>query len=119
MKLINGSLEQIAEIAEETVNPVDDYRNQDWSDVRRRQASRYTFLQAKNAQPARIEIETVDEVVKYQGTMQTYTYWLETDGAWHALRKNWSERESTRIKFLGKRQEHLIWDEQRKRFVNE
>ena len=116
MKLIDGSFRQIAEITEETVNPVDGYERADWSDVKRRQASRYTFIQTKNDAPAHVEIEVTDEVVKYEGTRPSYSYWLETDGAWHALRKSWNERQASQIKLLGIRREYLVWSEQEKRF---
>ncbi len=119
LKLIDGSLREVAEITEETIDPVDEYRNSDWSDVKRRGSCRYNFLQAKMGAPARIEIDVTDEVVKYQGARLAYNYWLETDGAWHTLKRNWNERESTQLKLLNRRRELLVWNEQEQRFANE
>jgi hypothetical protein len=119
LKLIDGSLEQVAQIDEERVEPADEYRGADWSEVKHRQMSRYTFLRETQQpeQPARIQIETTDEVIKYEGAAPAYTYWLETDGAWHASRKNWSTRAATRLKLLNASHEQLVWNEQEKRFV--
>ena len=87
LKLINGTLEQIAEFTEETIQPLEGYREPDWPDVKRREVSRYTFLPESTGQAARLRIETLDEAIKYSGAPPAYTYWLETDGAWHASRK--------------------------------
>lgn len=116
LKLIDGSLEQIAEIEEETITPLDQYRGPDWGDVRQRRINRYVFLRGR---AARLQIESSSEVIKYSGNAPTYTYWLETDGAWHVSRKHWRARPAERIKFLGSHTEQFAWDEQRKRFVKD
>jgi hypothetical protein len=119
LKLLNGSLEQVAEIEEERVEPVEAYRGSDWSAVKHRRTSSYTFLQDAQAagEPPRIQIETTDEVIRYRGSAPVYSYWLETDGAWHASRKNWHARTATRLRLLSVGQKQLVWKEQERRFV--
>jgi len=114
LKLNGDSLNQIAEIDEVSVEPLRDYQGSDWSDVRRRQATRFTF---KQGSVPRIQVETTDEVIKFSGSAPNYSYWLETDGSWHALQRNWTARVATRQRLLGVTQEQLVWNEQEKRFV--
>jgi len=117
LKLNQGALEQIAQLDEETVEPVAEYCESDWSDIKRRRTSHYTFLQKAQGQPARIQVETTEEVIKYSGPVASYTYWLETDGGWHARQRNWSARPATRVKLIGVGQEQLVWNGQERRFV--
>jgi hypothetical protein len=117
LKLRQNTLEQVAEIDEETIEPASGYHGSDWNNVKRRQTSRYTFVPEKPDQLAHIQIETTDEVINFSGLAPTYTYWLETDGAWHALQRHWSARPATRVKLLGTGQEELVWNEPEGRFI--
>ena len=117
LKLDHGALKQIAELDEETVEPVNDYHGPDWNDVKHRRTSHYTFVHEQPEQPPRIQIEATEETVKFHGLAPSHGYWLETDGAWHALQRNWSARPAARIKLLGVAPQQLVWSEQERRFV--
>jgi hypothetical protein len=119
LKLIDGALVQVAELSEETITPAEDYAKADWSDVKRRETTRLTFLPASGGDSARLRLATQEELVKYSGSTPSYTYWLETDGAWHVARKQWRARAAARLRLLGQRTHELVWDEQRKRFIEE
>jgi hypothetical protein len=117
LKLINGSLKEIAVFEEESIEPLEDYHARDWSVVRRRKATHYTFMGDSLRPHTSVNLQTTDEVIKYTGAAPAYTYWLETDGGWHAAHKNWTARPSERLKLLGTQTEQLTWSEQEKRFV--
>jgi hypothetical protein len=117
LKLMDGSLKEIAAFEEESIEPLEDYHARDWSEVRRRKATHYTFTGDSLRQHTWLNLETTDEVIKYKGAAPAYSYWLETDGNWHAAHKNWTARPSEKLKSLGSHTEQLIWNEQQKRFV--
>jgi hypothetical protein len=119
LKLTDGALTQIAEFTEESIKPVEDYREADWSDVKLRDATRYTFLPESSGKDARLRLATQEEIIKYSGASPAYTFWLETDGAWHNSRKQWRERPSARLRLVNNHTRELIWDGQRKRFIEE
>ena len=119
LKLIDGSLEQVAEFEEEAIRPLAEYHEPDWSNVKHHQMTRYTFLPETQDKAARLQLEVFDEVVKYSGAAPIYTYWLETDGAWHASRKHWRSRPAERSKLLHTRKQEFVWDEQRRKFVKD
>jgi hypothetical protein len=117
LKLINGALVQVAEFDEEEIAPVADYRGADWNDVKQRTTTHYTVVPATGKSAAQLRLDTRSELIKYDGAAGEYTYWLETDGAWHALTKHWHTRPAVRLQQLTGHTENLIWDEQRQRFV--
>jgi hypothetical protein len=119
LKLTDGALTQVAEFTEESIKPVEDYSEADWSDVKLLEATRYTFLPAANGQSARLQLSTREEMIKYSGVPSAYSFWLETDGAWHTARKHWRERKSARLRLLNNRTRELVWDERRQKFVEE
>lgn len=119
LRLTGGSLSEVASFTEESITPVDGYKGADWSDVKLRAATRYSFLPQSDGRPARLRLWTQEEVVRYLGQPPSYTYWLETDGAWHNARKHWRERASIRLRDVGQRTIELVWDDGRKRFVEE
>jgi len=119
LKLIDGSLQQIAGFTEDEITPLEDYREPDWSNVKHHLVRHYNFVQGTAAQAARLHIETVNDVIKYSGTAPVYTYWLETDGAWHTSRKHWSARPAVCLKLLDSHIEEFIWNEERKKFVED
>ncbi|HEV7859692.1 MAG TPA: hypothetical protein VGO91_13835 [Pyrinomonadaceae bacterium] len=117
LKLINGSLKEIAVFEEESIKPLSEYHAPDWSEVRQRSLTRFAFAREAAGPAPRLNLETTDEVIKYKGAAPAYTYWLETDGGWHAAHKNWTARPSEKLKPLGSHTKQLIWNEQEKRFV--
>jgi len=119
LKLMDGALVQVAEFTEESIEPVEHYAEADWSDVKQRDTTRYISLAESNGEKAKLRLETQAEIVKYSGSPAAYRYWLETDGAWHVVKKQWRTRDAARLRFLNKRTHELVWDEQRKRFIEE
>lgn len=119
LKLLDGALVQVAEFTEESIKPVEGYTGADWNDVKRRDTTRSVFLPPSRGQSARLRLETLEEVIKYSGSPASYTYWLETDGAWHGAKKQWRKRDAARLRLLDTATHDLVWDEQRKRFIQE
>jgi hypothetical protein len=58
-----------------------------------------------------------DEIIKFNGAAPRYSYWLETDGSWHARESNWNRRPATRVKVLNVSKDELKWNPQEGRFV--
>ncbi len=116
LKLIDGTLAQVAEFTEEEIKPVAGYRGADWNAVKERTTTRYRAMPATTGRAPLLQLETVDEVIKYEGVAPLYTYWLETDGAWHALAAHWRTRPAERVKLLAMRTEYLSWDGAQQRF---
>jgi hypothetical protein len=117
LKLFNGALTQIAEFNEEEVRPVAAYHGADWSDVKERAVTRYTVVPVSAHAAPQLRLATTRELIKYSAPAPIYTYWLETDGAWHALTRHWRTRPAVRLKALADRMETFIWDEGRRRFI--
>ncbi len=117
LKLFDGALEQVAEFTEEEIKPVAGYRGADWSAVKQRTTTRYAIVPAVAGSAPRLRLNTTAEVIKYNGVAPLYTYWLETDGAWHALAEHWRTRPLERLKLLDTRTEYLSWNEPQRRFV--
>ena len=119
LKLMDGALVEVAEFTEESIKSVEDYSEADWNDVRQHETTRYTFIPESNGNVARLRLETQAEIIKYSGAPPTYTFWLETDGAWHTARKQWRERDAQRIRLVKSNTRELVWDDGQKRFVEE
>ncbi len=122
LKLNGGAFTQIAEFAEEEIKRVTDSRaaefyKADWDAVRQRTATRYTLLPASVGIAPRLRLDTSTEVVKYSGSPPVYTYWLETDGAWHVLARHWRTRTAARLKLLDTSAQNFVWDEAHRQFV--
>jgi hypothetical protein len=115
LKLMGGALKEVAEFTEESLAPVEGYSGADWSDVKLREVTQHTFLPDEHE--ARLRLAMKGEVVRYSGAPPAYTYWLETDGAWHAARKHWREREAVRIRLVSDRTRELVWNEEQQRFI--
>lgn len=111
LRLNGDALTQVAEIEEETIEPVRDYSGTDWSDVKRHRVSNIAF------QGSSIRNEVTEEIIKLNGAAPRYSYWLETDGSWHARESNWSRRPATRVNLLAVSTEVLHWNSQEGRFV--
>lgn len=117
LRLSGDVLTQVAEIEEEAIEPVSGYQGSDWSDVKRHRVNKYSFLDDREFQGANIENEVTEEIIKLSGAAPQYSYWLETDGSWHARQSNWSRRASTRVKFLGVSTKVLLWNSAEGRYV--
>ena len=119
LRLAGGALAEVASFTEESITPVEGYSGADWSDVKLRETTRYAFLRPADGRPERLSLWTQGEVIIYSGARPSYTYWLETDGAWHTARMHWRGRASVRLRDAGQRTRDLVWDDSRQRFVEE
>ena len=117
LRLDRGQLVEIAEIDEEILEPVKDYAGADWSDVKRKQSSSITFAPGSASAKPLMQIETTTSLIKLSGAIPFYSYWLETDGTWHARRRNWSARSSQQLKVLDVIKQSLVWNASEGRFV--
>jgi hypothetical protein len=119
LRLTDGALAEVAEFNEEEIKPVEGYREANWSDVKLRDTTSYIFLPEADGKGAHLRLATKEEMIIYSGTTPDNTFWVETDGAWHNERKQWRERPAVRLRLVGEYTRELIWDDERKRFVEE
>jgi len=117
LRLNGDALTQIEEIEEEAIEPISGYDGPDRNDVKRHRVNKYSFLDGRAFQGATITNEMTDEIIKLNGTAPRYSYWLETDGSWHARESNWSRRAATRVKVVNVTRQSLVWNSQEGRFV--
>lgn len=117
LRLDRGQLVEIAQFDEEILEPVAEYVHTDWSDIKQKQTTRVTLPDLALANPA-IQIETTTALIKLRGSIPSYSYWLETDGTWHARNRNWSARTSDQLKVLGIDRKQLVWSASEARFVS-
>jgi hypothetical protein len=117
LALVGEHLEQVAEIEEETIEPVEGYTGSDWSEVKRRSEASYTFTPQTANAPARLRVERVNELVRYSGVAPSNVYWREGDGVWHQAQKHWRARKCAVIKRASGVEEQFVWSEQKSRFV--
>ena len=117
MRLKGDVLRQVAEVEEESFEPVAGYDGPDWSDVKRHRINRPLYSYEREGEGANILSEVTEEIVKLNGVTPQYSYWLETDGSWHARQSNWSRRPATRVKLLSVSSETVEWNPQEGRFV--
>lgn len=117
LRLSGDALIQVAEVEEEKIEPVSGYNGPDWSDTKRRRINKYSFTSDIAYQGATLTSEVTEEIIKLNGAAPRYSYWLETDGGWHARESNWSRRPATRVNLLGVSTEFLHWNSQEGRFV--
>ena len=109
---LNGDvLTPVAELEEETIEPVAGYNGSDWSNVKRHRVSNITFNDNG------IRNEVTEEIIKLNGAAPRYSYWLETDGSWHARESNWSRRPSKCVSKPIVSTENFVWNLQEGRFV--
>jgi hypothetical protein len=117
LRLSGDALTPIAEIEEEAIEPVRGYDGPDWSDTKRHRINRYNFSYDIPSERGVIDNNITEEIIKLNGVAPRYSYWLETDGSWHARESNWSRRPATRVNLLGVSTEVLFWNSQEGRFV--
>jgi hypothetical protein len=116
LQLNGNALTQIAEIEEEAIEPVSSSDGS--SDVKRHRFSHYDFVSGSAGEKPTIKNDVTDEIIKFSGAAPRYSYWLETDGSWHARESNWNRRPATRVKILGLSRNFLRWNPHEERFVN-
>jgi hypothetical protein len=117
LRLAGEHLEQVAEIEEEAIGPVEGYARADWAQVKRRSTASYSFTPQTDGSPARLRVEHRDELVRYSGVEPLNVYWREGDGVWHQARRHWRARACTIIKPASGSEEQFVWSEQKSRFV--
>jgi hypothetical protein len=110
-------LEQVAEIEEEAIAPVEGYKGIDWPEVKRRRTATFSFAPPSVGSPARLRAEYREEVVRYSGVEPLNVYWSEADGVWHQARRHWRTRHFDVVKPALVSEEQFVWSEQKKRFV--
>ena len=113
LRLNGDALTEVAEIEEESIQPVAGYGASDWTDVKRRRLNKYTIASGN------IQNDATEEIIKLSGPTPQYSYWLETDGSWHARQSNWNRRVATRVKSLDASTETLRWNSQEGRFIKQ
>lgn len=116
-RLTADGLSQIAEIEEEAIEPLTQYDGSDSTDVKLHRVSIFNFRSERNGKSVSITNTVTSGVIKLNGTPPHYTYWLDTDGSWHARESNWHRRAASRVKSLGVSREVLVWNSQEGRFV--
>ena len=114
LRLGHGRLAQIAEFDEVILEPVKEYVGYGWNDVKRKQSRNVTFSPGDN--PV-IQIETTTSFIKLRGSIPSYSYWSETDGVWHAAKRNWNARSARVIEVLSVSTQPLAWIASEGRFV--
>ena len=117
LRLNGDALTQVAEIEEESIQPVAGYDGSDWSDVKRRRVNSYHFEREREG--PYIQNDVSEEIIKLNGAAPQYSYWLETDGSWHARQSNWNRRPVTRVNSLNVSREFLNWNAQEGRFIKQ
>jgi hypothetical protein len=117
LSLVGDHLEQVAEVEEESIGPVEGYAGADWPEVKRRRTAGVTFTPPTNGSPARLRVEYRDDVVRYSGVGPLNVYWREGDGVWHQARRHWRTRHCDVVKPAVVGEEQFVWSEQKKRFV--
>jgi hypothetical protein len=119
LRLTGDALTQVAEIEEESIQPVPGYDGSDWKDVKLRRVGNLHFSYEHEGEGAYIQNDVTEDIVKLDGAAPQYSYWLETDGSWHARESNWSRRPATRVKPLSASREFLDWNAQEGRFIKQ
>lgn len=114
LKLIDGNFKQIAEIEEENIQPLENYKGADWSDVKQRSQNIPSFENI-----GRIKIKSTKDEIKHNGASETYLFFSEMDGSWHTARRHWRTRSYELLKKNSATNKELIWNNQRADFQTE
>ncbi len=118
LRLAGDRLEQVAEIEEEAIAPIEGYVGKDWAEVKRRSVASYAFEPPAPGLPARLRVERSNELVRYSGVEPSSVYWREGDGVRHSARRHWRTRDCKVIKTEPGDEELFVWSEQESRFVS-
>ena len=118
LRLTGNVLTQVAEFEEEVIESLNYDEESDWKDKKlHRIISRTIFNYQREGEGAAIVNEVMTEVIKLKGAAPQYSYWLETDGSWHARESNWNRRAATRERLIFVSNEVLKWNAQEGRFI--
>lgn len=117
LRLTGDALIQVAEIEEEAIEPLGVYDGSDWNDVKLRRVNDSSFAYEREGEGANIGNKVTIDIIKLGGAAPQYSYWLESDGSWHARHSNWSRRPAKRLKLLGVSKEVFWWSSQEGRFI--
>jgi hypothetical protein len=117
LSLVGDQLEQVAEVEEEAIGPVEGYARTDWAGVKRRRRASVTFTPPTTGAPARLRVEYRDDIVRYSGVEPLNVYWREGDGVWQQARRHWRTRHCDVVKPAVVGEEQFVWSEQKNRFV--
>lgn len=115
--LVGGRLEELAEVEEESVAPVEGYAGADWPEVKRRRTAVFEFEPQTCDAPALMRVKSSEEVVRYSGVGPPNLYMREGDGAWHEARRHWRARRFEVLRRGAEGEEQFVWNEQKHRFV--
>lgn len=117
LRLDGDHLEQMVEVEEEAIGPVEGYAGTDWADMKRRRTGVLFFTPSSADSPARLRVEYRDEVVRYSGVEPLNVYWSDADGIWHQARRHWRTRHCETVKPAVVSEDQFIWSEQKNRFI--
>lgn len=97
LRLKGDALLQVAELEEETIKRLKRPNETNWGNVRFRSRSEFVFSPEREKEGAHIEQVTKQEFIEFEGPAPPYSYWLETDGSWHAGKSHWNRRPTTQL----------------------
>src|SRR2546423_6554946 len=117
LSLVGERLEQVAEVEEELIAPVEGYAGADWAEVKRRRSGVLAFAPPSGGSPARLRVEYRDEVVRFNGVEPLNVYWRGGGRGLHEARRHWRSRQCEGLKPAAGREGQFGWGEQKKRFV--
>jgi hypothetical protein len=117
LRLVGSQLEEVAEVEEELIAPVEGYKGADWAEVKRRRVGNLIFTPPSEESPAGLRVEYGEEVVRYSGVEPPSVYWREGDGVWHEAQRHWRTRHRETLKPAAMSEERFVWSEQESRFV--
>ena len=117
LSLTGDHLEQVAEVEEELIVPIEGYAGADWAEVKRRRRGVLDFTPQSIGSPAHLRVKYRDEVVRFSGVEPLNVYWREGDGVWHEARRHWRSRQCEVLEPATLSEEQFVWSEQKNRFV--
>ena len=97
LRLKGDALVQVAEFDEETIRPLKRPNETNWSNVKYRTRSEFVFAPVSANEGAHIEQSTEREFIEFEGPAPQYSYWLESDGSWHARKSHWNRRPASQL----------------------
>jgi hypothetical protein len=116
LRLKGDALVQVAELEEETIKPLKRLNETKWSNVQSRSTSDFVFYPERENEGAHIEQVEEQEFIEFDGPAPQYSYWLESDGSWHARRSHWNRRPTKELYKPQFRWRTYWWNAQEGRF---
>src|SRR5256714_11580268 len=117
LTLAGGRLEQVAEVEEELIAPVEGYAEADWSGVKRRRSGVLAFTPPSSGSPARLRVEYRDEVVRFNGVEPLNVYWRGGDGGLHPARTHRRSGQGGGVEAAARSGGQVLLREAKKSFV--